>query len=207
MKTAPIIAALTIGIGIFAAEVKFAGSLNVLDPSIAFPLVYNWVIPRFAIQAESMLAFVSGDLAIGGGIDTIKLIAKSISDRIGLLTGNLTTFTYPRSVSESIYGSLHGQYDGSGSSPGLLLGTAMFGVGLFWIIPLVLAFIFVQMFYRFPIKLNLLNLCAFSYFTRGLHTDSSEYFTVVSFVAVYMVVFYIGCILYPKSKRFDSVAT
>lgn len=162
-------------------------------------LLWTWIVPRFAVQAETMYSFLFGSTTIQSLWDVINLILRAIGDRFDILLGHPFQLAYPRSVSESFYDSVFGGF-GAGSSPGALLGTAMFGPLMLWLMPSIFGFLFLQMYYKSDIKQGLVQVIAFGFLLKGLYTDSSEYFTVVSPTVIYVVFFLVGCLLIPRRR-------
>lgn len=183
-------------LGYLALIAKFEGIPHAF---LSAETIHRWIIPRFAVQAESMYSFVSGRLKIDDPWVTIELISRSIYSRLDILAGIPFHLEYPRSVSESIYHDMYGGF-GAGSSPGALLGSVMFGPYLFWVMPAIFGFLFLQMFYGASMQVGFLQLLAFSFLIKGLCADSSEYFTIVSPTLVYVVLFLLGCLFRPKTS-------
>lgn len=159
----------------------------------------NWIVARFSIQAEQMYTYLSGNSIIGQIVSYSDLIFRAISNRFDLVLGNTFTLEYPRSVSEATFYDMQGSFS-AGSSPGVLLSTAFMGP-FFFIVPFFLSFLFMQYFYSVCEKITFLHLCAYSFIFKALHSNFSEYFTVISPTLLVAVVFLFACLITPKSTQ------
>lgn len=184
------------GAGFLIASVARQAKWTSYGPELNMEYLLSWLVPRFSIQSESMYSYLAGDLGIANSSDHFGLIVTAIRNRFFLLTGRGYLIEYPRSVSEAIYDGLFGMM-GSGSSPGALLGTALFGPWL-WVFPLILCFLFVQLFYHWRTRLTPLKAIGLLFLLKPLYADPSEYFTVVSPTLVFAVFFYLGCVFVPR---------
>lgn len=179
--------------------IGFNSKFSEVPDYLNFEFISTWLIARFSIQAEQMYNFVAGQSVFNTYINYWDLILRSISNRVDLLVGNSIFVEYPRSVSEALYYDMMGAYD-AGSSPGILLGTTLQGPVAFLIAPLFLAFLFLQLFYGFEKKISILEVFAYSFALKGLHSNFSEFFTVVSPTIVYAFFFFIGCLLVSRRE-------
>lgn len=160
----------------------------------------GWTVARFAIQAEHMFTFISGHSIVGDTVSYTDLILRSISDRVDIVLGKSLQLSYPRSVSEAMFYDARGFY-GAGSSPGILLGTTLQGP-FFFIVPAIYAFLFLQLFYGMNIRINFIQICAFSFLLKGIHANFSEFLTIVSPTLVTLAFYLFGCLLFRSGASF-----
>lgn len=153
----------------------------------------KWVVARFSVQAEQMYTFLAGESSIGNSVGYLDLIIRSMSTRFDFLLGNPIHFEYPRNVSEALSYDMKGAY-GAGSSPGILLGTALQGP-FFFVVPAFFAFIFFQYFYAIPGRVGFLQLCAYSFLFKAVHADFSVYLVFISPTLFYLFCFLIGSLI------------
>ena len=187
---------LVIAAGLLIGSVAMRAKWTRYAPELNTEYLLSWLVPRFSIQSESMYSYLAGDLGIADSSENFALILTAIRNRFFLLTGQSYLIEYPRSVSEAIYDGLFGMM-GSGSSSGALLGTALFGPWL-WVFPLILCFLFVQLFGHWRTRLTPLKAIGLIFLLKPLYADPSEYFTVVSPTLVYVAFFYLGCVFVPR---------
>lgn len=179
--------------------VGFNSKFSEIPDYLNLEFILTWLIARFSIQAEQMYHFVAGQSVFNEYLSYWDLISKSISNRIDLLLGNPIFIEYPRSVSEALYYDMMGVYD-AGSSPGILLGTALQGPVAFMIAPIFLAFLFLQLFFGIERKASILEIFAYSFVLKGLHSNFSEFFTVISPTILYAAFFLAGSLLIAKRQ-------
>ncbi len=155
-------------------SMKFSQIPDYLTPGF----ILNWVIGRFSIQAEQMYTYMAGGSLIDNRVSYIDILIRMISNRFDLVFGENLKLVYPRSVSEAFFYDMMGYYD-AGSSPGALLGTALHGP-IFFIVPLVFSFTFMQFFYGIRKKISFAEICAYSFLFKIIHSNFSEYLTIIS---------------------------
>jgi len=180
------------GVGLYwlGISAKFVDVPDYFTP----PFIIRWVVSRFAIQAEHMYTYLSGESIVGARISHMDLVWRAITERFELIFKGDTFYQYPRSLSEALYFDAWGFY-GAGSSPGIFLGTAVQGYLLFALVPIFLAFVLLQYFYGIKRKLPLTHLIAYSFLFKGVYTNVSEYMAIISPNVLYLLFFILGCII------------
>lgn len=153
----------------------------------------TWVVARFAIQAEQMYTYVTGNSIIGNLIGYYDLLLRMNLDRIDIIIGRGVILEYPRSINEAIYFDMSGDF-GSGSSSGILLGTYMMGA-LGVVVPVVMSFVFFQLFWGSASKLSFARLLALSFLFKQIYANISEYQVLVSPSLLYLFVFIASCLV------------
>lgn len=185
-----IVAAVAAGILLaIGLKAKFALMPDYVTPDF----LVRWAIARFAIQAEHMYTFIAGQSIIGEVASYLDLIVRAVDDRFKIVLGKFLQLTYPRSVAEALYYDARGFF-GAGSSPGILLGTALQGPFFFIIVPAVYAFLFLQVFYGINQKVTFIQLCAFSYLLKGIHANFSEFLTIISPTLLTLAFYLVACL-------------
>lgn len=184
--TAATAAGILLAIGLKA---KFSLMPDYVTPDF----LVRWATARFAIQAEHMYTFVAGQSIIGEAVSYLDLIVRAVDDRFKIVLGKFLQLTYPRSVAEALYFDARGFF-GAGSSPGILLGTALQGPFFFVIVPAVYAFLFLQLFYGMNYKATFIQLCAFSYLLKGIHANFSEFLTIISPTLLTLAFYMVACL-------------
>lgn len=154
-----------------------------------------WALSRFSIQAEQLYSFFAGKLSIQNFWDTSGLILRSIGMRFDLvLTGQYENI-FPRSVSEAIHFDMKGYYH-SGSSPGLSLGLLL--LGPFSIPVVILLFVFLRQYFRGSTRpLTLIEIIFLSFIFKGIYSDITEHFTIISPTLLYSVCMFLGTFVEP----------
>lgn len=159
----------------------------------------SWFVARMSIQAEHMYTFLSGDSLIKNVSDYYGLIKHSFNNRVELIFYGEKNFDAPRNVSEALYFDLKQRY-GSGSSPGILLSAAFQSISLFWVVPLLFSFFFLQYFYGLNRKINVFEAIAFSFVLKPLYTNVAEYIVLISPAVLALAIFLLGSLLVYKPK-------
>lgn len=189
------------GLLYFGFRMKFADLPDYLTPSF----LANWVIGRFSIQAEQMYKYLAGGSLINDQISYLDLLVRMIENRIDLVLGYSIRIEYPRGVSEALFYDMMGFFD-AGSSPGVLLGTTLQGPLFSLFVPAFLAFVFVQFFYGIPKKISFLQICAYSFVFKAMHSNFSEYLAIISPTLLTVAAFIFASLIELRDrKRGDSV--
>jgi hypothetical protein len=176
-------------------QAKFSYVPDYLTPEFMF----RWSISRFAIQAEQMYTFLAGQSVIGNDVPYLDLVFRAFSDRLDIVMGNPLTIEYPRSVSEATFFDMQGAF-GAGSSPGALLGTALQGA-FFFLPPFFFSFLFMQFFYGIIEKATITHLLAYSFIFKALHSNFSEFLTIISPVILLVAVYLVSCLIAPRLEQ------
>lgn len=193
-----LIVLMALGSGLFwmGFNLKFTQIPDYVTPEFMF----RWTLARFSIQAEQMYTFIAGESVIGDKLSYLDLIFRAISDRFDLVAGRPLSLVYPRSVGEATFYDITGNFDG-GSSPGALLSTAYMGPFFFIVVPFFYAFLFLQFFYGIDEKVTFVQLCAYSFVFKSVHSNFSEYLTIISPTLLVVAVFGLSCLLTPNTSR------
>lgn len=186
--------------------VGFAAKFSAVPDYVTPEFMFRWLIARFAIQAEHMYTFLSGESVIGSTLSYSDLVLRAISNRFDIVMGDSPVLVYPRSVAEATYYDIYGFF-GGGSSPGALLSTLLFGPMLFFLVPFFLAFLFIQFFYPFSSVPSFIHLCAYSFLFKTVHSNFSEYLTVISPTLMISAAFACACLVLPRSARDEQHKT
>jgi hypothetical protein len=179
----------------FGFSTKFSQIPDYLTPEF----MLNWVIARFSIQAEQMYTYIAGGSLINNQASYIDILFRMISNRFDLVFGGNLVLEYPRSVSEATFYDMMGYYD-AGSSPGALMGTALHGP-LFFVVPLVFSFIFLQFFYGIRRKISFIQICAYSYLFKIVHSNFSEYLVIISPTLLTVILFIVASLVELKCAK------
>jgi len=190
----PLRLAVASGVGValywLGISAKFVDVPEYFTPSF----IVRWVVSRFAIQAEHMYTYLSGESIVGDRISYFDLVGRAIIERFELVFNGDTFYEYPRSLSEALYYDAWGFY-GAGSSPGIFLGTAVQGYWLFLVVPLFMTYVFFQFFYGTLKRVSFLHIAAYSFLFKGVYTNFSEYLTIISPNILYLAFFVLGCLI------------
>lgn len=181
--------------------VGFAEKFSQLPGYFTPGFFVNWVVGRFSIQAEQLFRYLSGESVLNSTVGYWELIGRSIENRAEVVLSGITAFEYPRNIAEALYYDMFGNY-GSGSSPGLLLGSVLLGP-MAIIMPALYAFIFIQFFYEYHEKISLVQACAYSFLFKGIHANNWEIFVVVSPTLLY-IVFILGASILMMKEDYHS---
>lgn len=188
-------------IGALVFYVGFSAKFSQVPDYLSVEFLVRWAVSRFSIQAEQAYSYLSGFSSIGSEYGYLELIGRAISDRADVILGINPDVQYPRNISEAIHYDMKGLY-GSGSSPGLLMNTAMQKV--FFFLPILFySFIFLQFFYNFTEKVTLLHLFSYAFLFKALHTNFSEFFVIISPNLLYLVVFVVVAVIEPRKKSYN----
>lgn len=168
---------------------KFGGDIS----GVNIQHLVFWIISRFTINAESLNTFLAGHSVIAGSSDFYHIVSKSIQYRIDLVSGSPAHIEFPKSVSEAIYYDLY-QSTGSGSSPGFLLSSIFVGGDLlFFIVPIIYAYLLRMYFKNILVSVGILEILAITYLLKGVVSDISEILTVISPEFIFFSFFLFCC--------------
>lgn len=157
--------------------------------------IVQWVSARFSVQAEQMYTYISGNSVVGNEVSYLDLITRAASNRIDLVSGDFYIEEKPKNISEAMSYDMHGAYIDSGSSPGILVNTAMQGPIFFIVVPAFFAFFFIQHFYGVLKRLSIAEIIAYSFCFKVLHSNFASMFSIVTPSVISMVVFFGFCII------------
>lgn len=163
----------------YLLELGIAAKFDNLPDHFTPQFMLQWVVSRFSIQAEHAYAWVAGEGYMRQDwLMHWTLVMQAIEDRYDIIVGNPLTLEYPRNVAEALYYDAYGSYSG-GSSPGLLLGTLLAGP-VFFMVPTLIAFAFVQVLHGWEQRLTLPQACLLAFILKPLHANSAEHFVMIS---------------------------
>jgi hypothetical protein len=156
----------------------------------------SWVLSRFSIQSEQFYYYISGDSYISSFGDYVDLLVRAFNLRLDVIFQGAYTPIYPRSVSESIYYDMKGEYF-SGSSPGIALGTAHLMLG-FFVFQYFVVLIVKNIFMGNRLSVRLWMMVPVAFLLKPIYTDSSEFFALISPILVYALSIYFASIVRVK---------
>lgn len=160
-----------------------------LPDYLNFSYFVKWIVSRFSIQSESMMAYLNGYSLANNFFDAVEFNLNSIFLRFKIIFGQDYYYNGPKTISEMIFYDMHHEF-GSGSSPGFFFGMILHG--FFYIIPLF--FIIIQLCYflkNLYIGNRVIFYVAFSFFLKELLANPFELWTVISPSLVsYLLIFF-----------------